>query len=341
MKKIFGLLILFSLQLSAQDCRQKLEEAQLAYFNGRFQACLDLLRPCLDNLPNRDDQILAWELIAKSNIMLQDDRAAESAMAGILNVNPFYQARADISVSLIELYDRFKLIRQWQFGLNTAYLSPRYEVLKFWSYSAIVDDGSPYQAEPSFQLQGWMNYHLYQGLQINLGLAFQNIEFYRSELQQEYLLQSSQERYQFYSPSVGLEYLIPWHNWTFVANGGYQWQILQKARADIALDPQAGEFPAAFPGYSELAGDQDLLFQRTSILPNVYYGLGLRYGKGAHQIEIAYRFHQGWKNMIVEDQRYTKSAFLNPLSYVPDDYTMSFGSWQLGYVYTILKAYRK
>lgn len=329
------------LAVKGQTCQQSLEEAQIAYFNGRFQSCIVLLNDCVNQLSNKEDRVLALEIMAKSQLMLGQENEAEGSMYQILKVNPFYTPRKDLSVSLEALYERFRLRRQWQAGISMGYLAAHYEVLKTWSFSGLVVDPARYDARPSLQFEIWSTYDLYRGLQIEAGFGFQTLNFYRQELQQNYLLQSSLESYQMLSPRLGLQYEYGFKNWSFFANSGASLAYLQNSIADIAIEPQAGEIPAAFGGYPARVENFDLNFQRKDWLMSGYLGGGVRYGIGNHRFEFSYRLHQTWQNMVDADARYTNAQLVNDLAYVPDDFIISYGSWQIGYLYTFLKPEKK
>jgi hypothetical protein len=341
MKHLLSILLGFSFMAQAQNCSQNLEEAQIAFFNGRFQSCIELLKPCVETYAIKEDRIMALEILAKSQLMLGQKTEAEASMYRILSTDPFYQVRPDLSVSLEELYHQFRLVRQWQLGFNLSYLAAKYSLLKTWSFSGVVEESTAYEARPSMQFETWGSYTLYRGLQVEAGLAFQAMSFYRAELQQNYLLQSSLEDYQFISPRLGLQYEYAGRSFSGFVNFGGSMQILQSARADMALNPQIGEIPAAFGGYPESQENLDLSFQRKSLLNNLYAGIGLRYGRGHHRFELSYRFQHAWTNLVIDDQRFSDANLLNNLAYVPDDFSFNYGLWQVGYLYTFLKPQKK
>lgn len=341
MKKYLLLFLGFSLMGRAQNCAQNLEEAQIAFFNGRFHACVQLLHACWNTYENKEDKETALEVLSKSYLMLGETSAAEESMYKLLLNNPFYQARKDLSLSLDSLYHKFELVRSWQAGFSLSYAAVNYSILKTWSFSGVAEDPAHYDPRNSLQSEAWFSYRIYKNWYLESGIAYQSLNFYRSEVQQNYLLQSSLENLQFISPRLGFAYAQPLKNWSFFANCGASVQCLYQAKADMGLEPQMGEIPAAFAGYPERQEAIDLNFQRRNLIPNSYAGIGLRYGKGYHCFELSYRFQYAWHNLTVADERYSNENLLNNLAYVPDDFSFSYGLWQIGYLYSFIKPEKK
>lgn len=341
MKHFLLLLLLLALTkaLNAQNCLQNLEEAQIAYFNGRFTESVALLEPCAGALQNRQDQITAYELLAKNYVLLKNEASAMDAMEKLLKINPFYQSRPSLSVSLQDLQNRFRLVRQAYFGLNFGYLNADYDVLKYWSSAGKVQN-EKLNALPGTQFSLWGSFHVWQGLRLKAGLAYQWFQMESSELQQGYLLQQSLETYQYWSPEIGIVYEYHHGPWTGFLGISLHYQNLISARADLRLDPQEGDFPVAFPGLPERLDDRSIAYQRSSPLGSWSWSLGLRYSRAYTQYEIGFAFHRGFQNMVNGEKRFAVDEVVNELAYLPDDRIMNYGIWHFGISRSIIKPKR-
>lgn len=340
MKQLLAPLLFLCFQLPAQSCLQNLEEAQIAYFNGRFSACIELLESCAPELKEKADRVKAYELLAKSFEMIKSRDKALIAMQNLLQEDPFYRTRPSLSISLEELRAQFKLQKQWHFGLEASYLQNNLEALKYWSFSGDAAQQTV-SASPGLQFGLWSSYQLWRGLRLQAGVYYQWLETESSELQQGYLLQSSSETYQFWKPSFGLEYEQDLKRLSLFLGAGASLQFLQSAQGDLRFDPQESDFPTAFPGFPEKIENADLSFQRQKMLPSLYLEFGIRVPFGYNQVQLSYRYSLGQRNMVLHDERYSKEVFYQNLGYIPDDYILHTGSISISFVRSIIRPKRR
>lgn len=322
--------------LNAQNCLQNLEDARIAYFNGRFLESARLLETCADDLQERQDQLKAYELLAKNYVLLKNEASALQAMEKLLTLNPFYQARPSLSVSLEELQDQFRLVRQAYFGLNAGYLNANYDVLKYWSPAGQVER-EQLNALPGLQFSLWGSFHVWKGFRLKAALAYQWLQLESSELQQGYLLQQSLETYQYWSPEIGLVYEYHYGTCSAYLGASLHYQNLLSARADLRLDPQEGDFPVAFPGLPQSLEDRNIAYQRSSPLGSWSWSAGLRYNRAYTQYQIGYAFHRGFQNMVDVEKRFADDELVSDLGYLPDDRIMNYGILHFGISRSIIK----
>lgn len=338
MKKIISLaLLLGGLSFSglAQTCRDKLSDAQIAYYNGQFKAVVDFLKPCVASFEIEKEKVEALELLSKSFLMLEQDSLASIYVGQILKIQNDYQASPSRSVSLSGLIEQFKLEQKWAFSFYAGPLFMDYHLIKNRSFSG------QYAIEKSFEkntasLFGLRSsYRLYKGLNVALKLEYLSFSFRNVQLQNGYKRLESEETYHYLQLPIVLAYELSFKKIQAFMEIAFVPQRLLAARGDIQLNPVEPENLVAFSGYPQSLSNFDLRFQNEPWRNNYQVGWGLRYALKSFSLELACSYQYSGANLINTDAMYKQTVLQNDLAYLPQDFSISFWRYSFGLTYII------
>lgn len=116
--------LLLDRQMYAQSaCDNALYEADKLYEAGKFQECVQLLKPCLGKLRGQEYKLQSFRLMALSYMNLNDDRSARENVRKMLKIKPDYQKFSNVDpLAFSRLVSGFqvtpKLIGGFTFGFN-------------------------------------------------------------------------------------------------------------------------------------------------------------------------------------------------------------------------------
>ena len=344
MKKIIASIILlsiFSLATVAQTCRDKLGDAQIAFYNGQFKKVIGFLEPCVKLLEIEKEKVEALELLSKAYLMLEHDSLAASAVIQILKIKNDYKASPSRSVSLTKLIDEFKLVPKWQFGFYGGPVFMDYHLIKSRSFAGQYEIEKSFERNNAFHLGSQISYNLFQGLHITLKLEYLYFSFRNSQLQSGYRRLQSDERFQYLQIPLIIAYEYSYSKIKPFVEIGFVPQILLAARADITLNPVEPENLVAFSGYPQSISNYDLSFQTEPWRSAYHLGGGLRYAFKSFSLELACSYQFSYTNTINRDRVYEQPSLQNDLAYLPQDFSTSFWRASLGFVYTIKEVKKK
>ena len=344
MKKILSTLILFSvfgLASYAQTCRDKLGDAQIAFYNGQFNQVIEYIEPCIGLLEIEKEKVEALELMSKSYLMLEEDSLAAIYVGQILNIQNDYKASPSRSVSLSKLLAEFKLEPKWQFGFYGGPLFMDYHVIKNRSFAGDYEIEKSFERNNAGHLGFQASYNLYKGLNIALGIEYLFYSFSNSQMQSGYRLLQSDERFQYLQMPFIIAYEYKYKRLKPFVEIGFVPQRLLSARANITLNPVEPENLVAFSGYPQSLSNYDLKFQTVPWQNSYRLGGGFRYSINSFGLELACSYQFSNSNTINSDRIYEQTSLQNELAYLPQDFSTSFWRISLGFIYTIKEVKKK
>lgn len=91
------------------DCVEDLQVAQSAYFNGEFDRVIELLQPCIEgNAFENEEAQSAYTLFGRTQFVLGETDAAETAIQQLFLVNPEYSPDPQFPPNFISFIDDVK-----------------------------------------------------------------------------------------------------------------------------------------------------------------------------------------------------------------------------------------
>lgn len=334
------LLLLFGGSLWAQnDCRIALENAQNSFYNGRFQETLELLHSCNQSNTDKALKLQVLELEARAQLMLGSESKSEELMTQILNLDPYYSANETRSANLKPIYDRFQLYSPWQFD---AYAGPSFSNYRVLAWRSIAGDAmeSYYSNGLAWQSGLGISRSIAWGFNVKVGLEYQYFSFSRSEIQNGYMIQSSEEQYHFAQFPLGLSYQYFYKNFGLELEASMVGMSLQNAMGDIRIDPLPSDEPQAFPGSPDELLNYDLNGQRREFGWAYRYGLAIKYYYRSLGFRIGVAQQIALYNQVQVENRYADPQLSGDLNYVSDDFAIDQLMLQFGLTYRILKPYK-
>lgn len=344
MKKIIATIILlsiFSLNTVAQTCRDKLGDAQIAFYKGQFKQVIESIKPCLELLEIEKEKVEALELLSKSYLMLDEDSLAAKMVAQILKIQNDYKASPSRSVSITKLLNEFILEPKWQFGFYGGPIVMDYHLIKNRSFAGQYKIEQSFENNTAAQLGIQANYNVYRGLHVALKLEYLYFSFSNSQLQSGYRRLQSDERFQYFQLPLILAYEYSLKKLKPFVEIGFVPQRLLSARAYITLNPIEPENLVAFSGYPQSLSNYDLKFQTEPWRNSYHLGCGLRYSFNNFSLELACSYQFSSSNIINTERIYEQASLQKELAYLPQDFSTSFWRTSLGFIYTIKEVKKK
>tara|TARA_R110002050_G_scaffold291417_1_gene445869 strand:+ start:11416 stop:12453 length:1038 start_codon:yes stop_codon:yes gene_type:complete len=344
MKKIIASIILlsfFSLATVAQTCRDKLGDAQIAFYNGQFKRVIEFMKPCVELLEIEKEKVEALELLSKSYLMLEQDSLAVKMVAQILKIQNDYKASPSRSVSIAKLVNEFKLEPKWQFGFYGGPVFMDYQLIKNRSFAGQYEIEKSFEKNNAALLGVQASYNLYKGLNVALKLEYLFFSFSNSQLQSGYRRLQSNERFQYLQMPIVLAYQYNFKRLKPFVEVGFVPQRLLSAKADITLNPVEPENLVAFSGYPQSLSNYDLRFQTEPWRNSYHLGCGLRYSINNLGLELAGSYQFSNSNIINTERIYEQASLQKELAYLPQDFSTSLWRVSLGFIYTIKEVKKK
>jgi len=332
------LLIFFLLGLysgSAQNCLEKLNEAQSLYANGLFQETIQMVSPCLGKLATKNLEVKALEILAKAATMLAQKEQALNYIEKIYRYDPFYTDELGLNKEYKAYLNSFRLKAKWRFNLMAGFKQPNFLIAEYYSFAGTNIESEDYDGVLAFSSSATAGYQILNRVFISAGFNYFQTNFSRSEILLDYQMAASIERYQWLALPISIEYNFGSGKWQPYLQLGWAPSYLLSAKGELSITPLPPNRPTGFIGVP-VQENVDLLFQREKWQQNLTTGLGLRYQWSNFSLSLSFQYWWGLDNLINESQRYAREDLIRNLAYLPDDYWLNQAVLQLGISYAIL-----
>jgi hypothetical protein len=101
-----------------EDCSSKLVEAQRLYRQGLIEDIPQLLQPCIESGFTRAQRNEAYKILILAYLFDGNQYNAENTMVDFLKKNPEYEVMPNDPVEFISLFETFRTMSVFSFGLN-------------------------------------------------------------------------------------------------------------------------------------------------------------------------------------------------------------------------------
>jgi hypothetical protein len=328
MKKVVLILFiplttLFTFEARAQSCLENLNDASRAYYNGSFQAVIDLLSNCDYSAIEQNSRTEILELLIKAHLLRDNERSADSLMNSLLLVNPLYQPMVTDILIYRELYDSYTMINRFNFGFTAGFNIPNFKIIKYQSISSVTREPLNYTSQPGLHLGLNGEIIAIQNLYFNLGITYENFGYTYSEIILEYQQLDVGEQMNILRLPISLRYELPIGKFKPFVRVGIANHFLINSNLDLDLRAIPTDVLVPYAGIPYKTNGYDVSFQRKSFTLNYLLGFGLRRTIGTYQVELAVNYELGGQNLINTEERYNDENLLNTYFYVPDDIRLS------------------
>jgi len=311
-------------------------DATRAYYNGQLREVKNLLEVCLEDL-DKNDRLEAYKLLTNASLLLNEDEKADEYMAKLLIADPLYQVDEGDLVEFRNLYDTYKVVSKFSFGIIGGILRPDYRIIKHQSYSGRTIEPEDYDENIGFLVGLTGDLPLIYDFSLSLAVLYEQRGFTQQETILELQAVKSTEREYLISIPLQIKYVYPAGKYRPFISGGYSYHYLLKAEGDLehfALEPEFTGIPIGVP-FSE--DDYDLTHLRRRHTFNWLVGAGIQTSLPKLLLEFKMTYERGLNNLIEEENRFIDKVLLDNFAYVPDDVKVS--SWMFSL--TLMRNYTK
>lgn len=339
---IFLVLILFSSQLAVAQCTQSLNRAEDEYEKGRLLDIPSMLSFCLQrNGFSKEEKIRAYKLLTKVYIFSDQEKQAEESLINLLRSDPEHQLNNLFDpAELFYLYEKFRVTPIFRIGakLGVNFSMPN----AFDNFSAFSASGDLRKYSSQLGISGELSIerHIINGLEIGTGLQFSASRFSVDEIFEDTgIVTSINETQTWIKVPVLARYnlfyddrrksVLPY------AFGGASVNFLVEAR--FADSERQGGTQRSINGYDLLEENE-----RKSINYSLFFGGGVKIRSNkVHFFTVETRYELGLLNYVNSENRYVSNASVNGLAYVPDNLSLNYLSFSLGYTRSIYNPTKK
>lgn len=337
----FILLIgLTSLHILGQDCYQNLEDAQIAYYDGKFDRAIELLKDCKKNALEKADQLTRMHLLINAYILDKNIEAAEKLMKELLTHNPSYHIKSSDLPEFRQLFEEFEIKTPWQIGLVAGWLVPDYQVLRYQSYGSQVQEPQDYSNNPGFALGLSVDRNLFHRLFLNGSIVYQRAGYQQQEILLQYQKVFIKETQSYLAIPLQFKYYILKSKLSPFVGAGFSWHYLLSTKADLDHLPLPTDIVSGKNrGSIEQVSNYDISAQRKTLNSHMAIQGGFKYNLSNYTLEAKITYERGLNNVV--KNRYSDPVLIHKYAYVSDDFKRDHYSITIGIFRAIRKPMKK
>lgn len=333
---------MISSQLAFAQCTQSLNKAEDEYEKGRLLDIPSMLSLCLKrNGFSKEEKIRAYKLLTKVYIFSDQEKQAEEALIGLLRADPEHELDALFDpAELFYLYEKFRVTPIFRIGVKLgANFSLPYSLESFTAFSS-PDDTKDHVSQLGINGELTIERHITNGLEVASGLQFSSSRFaVKEEFTNTGIAVNINEtqtwikvplfaRFNFFYDNRDIP-ILPY------VLGGAAVNLLVNAR--FVDSERQGGTQRSINGYNLLASNE-----RTRINSSVFVGGGVKIRSNkVHFFTLEARYEVGLNNYVNSENRFINNASITGLTYVPDNLSLNFLSFSLGYTHSIYNPKKK
>jgi hypothetical protein len=317
-----GLLFSLSVVVNGQDCNINLDESRRAYYDGKFNQVISLLKDCVEKLQSNSEKAESLELLSKSSLMLNENEEAEKYMKELLTVNPLFVVRESELIVFKNLYKEFEIRTRFNVGAEIGGNLQQYTVLQYHSYAGISSQPKNYDSYPGISFGVFYEYFITRNLLAGAKFLYQTHSYKQSGTLMDYQSLSVNEKLTYLNVPLQLKYQI--NKWGlkpfFSAGVSLHYLTSSKARIDLFSIDQ--NLPIQINPNAYSTSKYDLSDQRKKFTCNYAVGGGVKKPFGLWSVQLEFQYEFGLNNLARPESRYSDPVLLNTYSYVSNDFKM-------------------
>ncbi|MFY0608257.1 MAG: PorT family protein [Cyclobacteriaceae bacterium] len=365
MKRLLPIVILSILTVGAyaQNCTQKLNQAEDEYEAGRLIGIPQLLEGCLDNF-SQEEEVRARKLLTQVYIFTDQEAKAEVALVELLKTEPEHRLDPQVDpAEMFFLYNQYRTRPIFRVGIRVGVNSSSPRLINEYAvfnneeskpfYNGKTLDGETSQSVAltdstsatyvprsglgiGFNGEILIERHFGKGFELGLGPQFRFSQYHLDSYLLEQLGEEGTNRQMYLRAPLIARYTYGYENrdqkflpYAFV---GFSFDYLLSANYS-----QAARFGGTAYTLEANSSDKDLKAaeQVNSINYSLLGGLGVKIRAKTHFITIEARYDNSLRNYINGENRYLNKTSLFDLGFVESDLSLDFWSFTVGYTISI------
>ena len=308
--------------LIAQDCKQKFEEANNAYFNGKFELVDELIHECLNVDLDKSSRLALLHLAIRNSLMLSNTTKADEYMKSLLELDPYFIPGDFDPILFRKIFESYEIEPVLSYGGTLGMNIPNIVILRSQSYSSETNEPSNYQtfSTPLIGITAW--WKQFGKLYISAGLLYQSTKFYQEEIILGYQLVSSSEQINYLNIPIQIRTQTTKRKLNPYLSAGVSCHYLLAANADINHFSIDTDFALPYPGLPESTVNYNMNKLREKLTLNYIASLGIITEPApGYSLEFGLNYEYGLKNITNADMRLSDKNLLTRYAYVSDDFT--------------------
>lgn len=326
---------------SSAQCTRSLNEAEDEFERGRLLDIPSMLSFCLQrNSFSKEEKIRAYKLLTKVYIFSDEEEKAEEALVKLLRADPEHQLNNLFDpAELFYLYNKFRVTPIFRLALKLGVNFSGINVIDEFSTYTISSGNREYESRLGINAEFSIERHLAKGLEVAGAFQFSSSQFTVQEsfvnTDLSFTVNETQTwikipvfaRYNFFYQSK--KDLLPY------VTGGFSTNLL--FAAEFVDSERRGGTQRSINGFNLL---QDNERNRLNFSLFAGGGVKIRTNK-VHFFTLEARYEVSLLNYVNSESRFTNSSSTFGLSYVPDNLSLNFLSFSLGYTHSIYNPKKK
>jgi len=306
-----------------EDCSIKLAEAQRLYRQGLIEDIPQLLQPCIESGFTRVQRNAAHKILILAYLFDGNQYNAENTMIEFLKKNPEYEVMPDDPVEFISLFETFRTLSVFSFGLSLGPNLTNPRIIEPYSQGDINHTESRNVTGVGYQAGLSMNRYIARRVFLNLGINIIHNSYKFIEEQTQTVtsqdpvtttsLKESLDRYEV-PLSIGYEFEHRNFN-SFVRAGASISKIFRAA---------------GLPETDAIQAEENMTDSKEDILYMCHAGAGIKYKIPRGYLVFDVRYHYGLNNIVIPETRYD----LELKGHVEDDFTLHEMTFSFGYFFS-------
>jgi outer membrane protein W len=324
-KPLLLLFIIFGLNsLSiAQNCSEKIIEAQSFYDQGSFADCLSNLTECL-NSEQEAERWKAYRLSAMAYLALNDAKKAKNAAYEMMTINPRYHANLVTDPrELVELIKEITIIPKFSFGL-AASIGTNSTFPQIDDVYMVSDQRKTYKGRNSFQFGISSTYQINNSLGIRVAVNA-TTKSYKIDYGFANWESTAEEKLNYLMVPVAMTYLVNTHSRVrpFVQAGLYGGYLLNTKNS----------FESTYLTDGQVYSLQNVssIDRRNRVDVGWTIGSGFIYKIEDGHLSLQVNFLKSSRNVVNPDTRYDDNDLMFSYHYLDDDFKLNNLTISIGY----------
>lgn len=344
-KKILIILFfsLINFAIFAQDCKDIVQRAEVAYKKGHFNDVKEILvEECIKVLPLDTEKEQAYYLLTLSNLYLKDTDEAKKSMLNILNQNPEYICLPESPVIFQKFYNSFKITPFVVFGGRIGFNSSQITSTKLYSLDNIdnAKNGS-YQSKVGLNIQAMLAIQLYKKIDLLAEIGFKQFNYLYKNTQFKYSKIEFTEKQSLLELPILLKYNFGnnynfkrrrknfWQHFNPYVIGGFSATYLLSSKGTIKREDKFVDNTTITLNSPEF----NITAMRNAFAFYAIGGIGLDYKKYRGIFSLECRYSYGLSPIIKPATRYTNTEMALGYGYLDND--INFGNLTIMAGYSI------
>jgi len=314
---------LLGLEIQAQDCDTRIEDAQHKYDLGQFQEALNLVESCTGN-PDLQIQWKSLRMQAICYLALKENDKARSAAVKMLRINPRYvSSPINDPGDLIRLLDDIYILPKFSFGLSLS-VGSNYTNPQVSNIHLMAPEKKTYTGQGALQFGISSVYQLNRQFALEAELKIQERRFKIDYTSQNWDF-GYQEKLNYLSLPLGLRYYLPGNKnlKAFVKGGTYVSRLIF---SENSLSANNRESAVSYDLLKASSKPRRNNWELGAIL-----GIGAVQKIGNGQLFAEFYYQHSFNTINNPDNRNDFAQLQSDYLYLEDDITLHNFAFNFGY----------